>query len=617
MANKLESYDSLHAWSCQQRSSFWHFTFNYFPIVYSGNVPSIVVDEKAKIDTVPRWFKGVKLNFAENILFVGDKSGRPRISPGKEDNKIACTEVREGAFIEPIRQVTWKELRERVGRLSQAMRAHGIQKGDRVALVASNCLDTLTVFLAVTTLGGMFSSSSTDMGTKGILERLVQIEPKYVFIEDWAIYNQKQTDMRPKMKEIVEGMRHIQNFKGIVSQARFHDEPADISSVPNCQTWHKFISRAKSTILVFEHVEFGAPMIIVYSSGTTGQPKCIVHSVGGVVLNGHKESTLHRCVNHKSTQLQFTTTGWMMYMSSVQLMLMGARLLMYDGSPFSPDPESFIRLVCQEKVTHLGISPRYLQTLQMKNIEPKQVSDLRHLQIVTSTGMVLSDALFEWFYDSGFPPSVQLCNISGGTDIAGAFGTSNPLLPVYVGGCQCIALAMAVSVFDSTIEGGKGIKGIAVDDGIPGELVCTAAFPSMPVKLWGEIGNERYFASYFEKYNNCWTHGDFIMIHPKTRQLVFLGRADGVLNPSGVRFGSADIYSVIDTHFSDSISDSICVGQRRPQDSDESVMLFLLMNPGKPFTLRLVNEVKAAIRKEYSPRHVPKYVFETPEIPVS
>ena len=615
--DELQDYDSLHKWSCKRRSDFWHFTFHYFPIVWTGKVPNPVVDESARIDTVPRWFKGVKLNFAENILYVGDKHGRPTKSSGKEDHKIACTAVREGSFLEPIRQVTWKELRNRVGLLSQAMRAHGVQKGDRVALVASNCLDTLTVFLAVTTLGGLFSSSSADMGAKGILERLTQIEPKFVFMDDWAVYNQKKIDLRPKMKEVVEGMKHISNFRGIISQARFPNAPADISSVPDCQTWDTFISKAKSSTLVFEQLDFGDPMIIVYSSGTTGQPKCIVHSVGGVVLNGHKESTLQRTVDCTSAQLQFTTTGWMMYMSSVQLMLMGARLVLYDGSPFAPNIESFIRLVGEEKITHLGVSPRYMQTLQMNKISPKQVTDLSDLQCVTSTGMVLSDALFEWFYDVGFPPCVQLCNISGGTDIAGAFGTANPLLPVYVGGCQCIALGMAVSVFDSTIEGGRGVKGVPVEDGVPGVLVCTEAFPTMPVKLWGANSKERYFSSYFENFDGCWAHGDFIMIHPQTRQVMFLGRADGVLNPSGVRFGSAEIYSVIETYFSDAISDSICVGQRRPQDNDESVMLFLLMKPGKAFTTDLVREVKTAIRKVHSKRHVPKYVFQTPEIPVS
>ena len=614
-----QDYHALHQWSIKHRSDFWRFTLDYFPLVYSGRIPDPVVDEKARIDTNPKWFRGIKLNFAENVLFMGDKHGRATTSQGKEDDKVASTEIREGwSSVEAIRQITWKQLRHRVGRLSQAMKAHGIRKGDRVALVASNSLDTLTVFLAITALGGIFSSSSTDMGNKALLERLIQIEPKLIFMDDWAVNNGKRIDLRPKMKELAEAMKNVPGFQGIVSQPRFQDAPADISVVPNCQTWQTFLSAARqSSALEFEHVSFSDPMTIVYSSGTTGLPKAIVHSVGGVVLSGHKESTLHRCVDHTSTQLQYTTTGWMMYMSSVQLMLTGARLILYDGSPFVPDVTALIRLVEQENITHLGISPRYLQMLQMNSISPRQIADLRHLQVVTSTGMILSDALFNWFYDVGFPRSVQLCNISGGTDIAAAFGTANPLLPVYVGGCQCIALGMAVTVFDSSIAGGRGVKGRPVAHGEPGELICMEAFPTMPVKLWGPTGAERYFGSYFEKYDGCWTHGDFIMIHSYTKQVIYFGRADGVLNPSGVRFGSSDIYGVIDTFFSEMVADSICVGQRRPQDEDERVLLFLVMKPGKPFTGDLTEQVKTVIRRELSPRHVPKYVFETPEIPVS
>ena len=516
--------------------------------------------------------------------------------------------------MEPIRQTSWKELRERTGRLSQALRAKGVRKGDRIALVGSSCLDTLTVFLATTTLGAIFSSISTDLGSKGILERLAQIEPRWVFMDDFAVYDRKTIDLRPKMIEVIAQLQQVRNFKGVISQPRFLGKPADVSTIPNCQTWESFISNARSSELEFEQLDFRDPMIIVYSSGTTGLPKCIVHCVGGVVLSGHKESRLHREVDHTSTQLQFTTTGWMMYMSSIQLMLMGARTVMYDGSPFAVDPKNFIRLVGEEKVTHWGVSPRYLHTLRSNNIIPHEVTNLSHLTMVTSTGMVLSESLYEWFYDVGFSPSVQLCSISGGTDIAAAFGTGNAVLPVYVGGAQCLALGMAVSVFDATIESGRGR---AVPDGTAGELVCTEAFPTMPVKFWGDTDRKRYNSSYFGKYEGVWTHGDFIMIHPQTKQILFLGRADGVLNPSGVRFGSSDIYSVIESNFSDEVADSICVGQRRLQDEDESVMLFLLMRPGKKLTQDLVQRVKVAIRKEHSPRHVPKYVFETPAIPVS
>lgn len=584
--------------------------------MYSGTVPDPVVDENARIDSIPRWFRGVKMNFAENILFCGDSQHRATVSPGKEDDKIACTEVREGSNLEPIRQISWKELRHRVGRCEQAMKAHGIKKGDRVAVVSSNSLDTLTVFLAVTALGGIFSSSSTDMGVKGILDRLTQIRPKLLFMDDKALYNGKKIDLRQKMADIVNGMKGIREFQGVVSLVRWQHSPVDAAAVPRCSSWSQFLSAATTSELEFEQLNFSDPFLIVYSSGTTGQPKCILHGIGGIVLNGHKECRLHRDMDHNSCQLQYTTTGWIMYLSSVQALLTGCRMIMYDGSPFVPNPRNFLSLVAREKVTHLGISPRYLHTIQTSKIRPKQENDLSNLKVIISTGMVLSNALFEWVYDVGFPKHIQLDNISGGTDVGGCFGCSNPILPIYSGGCQSLSLGMAISVFDSTIEGGGGVKGIPVNDGVPGELVCTQAWPSMPIAFWGEDGARRYFNSYFEKFDNCWTHGDFIEINPTTRQVVFLGRADGVLNPSGVRFGSSEIYSVIEGKFSNAVADSICVGQRRPQDDDESVMLFLLMKPGHQFTSALAKAIKEAIHKEYSPRHVPRYIFETPEIPV-
>ena len=611
-----QNYDALYSFSVTQRSRFWRHVFDYFPLVYRGTVPSAAVDESARMDSVPRWFTGVRMNFAENILFSGDVStGRPIIDAAKADDKIAVTEVREGAFLEPIRQVTWKELRQRVGKLSNAMRAWGVKKGDRVALVASTSLDTLVVFLATTTLGALFSSSSTDMGVKGILDRLTQIRPTWLFMDDWAVYNGKKTDLRAKMKDIMKGMNDVKEFQGIVSQVRFTGKPADVSSIPRAKTWDEFISRATSDKLVFEDTDFSDPFLVVYSSGTTGQPKCIVHAIGGVCISSHKEYRLHRGLNPSSSQLQYTTTGWIMYLGSVQALLTGCRMVIYDGSPFVPDLTNFIKLVGQQKVTHLGISPRYLQTLQTGGVVPKKVTDLSALQVITSTGMVLSDQLFEWVYDEGFPPTVHLDNISGGTDLAACFGTGNPMVPLYVGGCQGLSLGIPVKVYDQTVE--DRYKAVEVEDGVPGELVAFQAFPTMPVTFLGTNGPQRYFDSYFARFDNVWTHGDFIMIHPITKQVMFLGRADGVLNPSGVRFGSAEIYSIIEAKFQDRISDSICVGQRRPQDQDERVVLFLLMKPGHHFTPRLVTEVKEAIKKATSARHVPKFVFETKEIPVS
>lgn len=611
----MKTFQDLYDYSVgSRRIDFWQDVWVEANLIYEGDYTE-VVDPKARMDSIPHWFRGVRLNFAENILYTrSPASPSERSTLHKEDAKVALTEVREGAY--SARNLTWAALRARVGRLTHALRKRGVRKGDRVAVVASNSFDTFVAFMATTALGALFSSNSTDMGTKGILDRLKQVEPRWVFVDDFAVYNGKTIDLRGKMREISEGLRDVREFRGIVVQPRF-DNPVDVSMVPRTVTLGKFLEAADGKDSIeFERVEFRDPFLVVYSSGTTGIPKCIVHSVGGVLLSTMKEGKLHRDLGPDCVQLQYTTTGWIMYMSSILTLLFGARSVLYDGSPFQPDVTTFIRLAGEQRVTNFGTSPRYLHELQKNNIVPREIINLDALRAVTSTGMVLSDALFEWFYDTAFPSHVHLANVSGGTDLAGCFGIENPLTPVYVGGCQGMSLGIKVEVYDSTIEGGEGVKGHPVEDGVPGELVATASFPNQPVFFWGPNGAERYHSAYFARFDNVWTHGDFIMIHPQTRQVMFLGRADGVLNPSGVRFGSAEIYSVIEAHFPE-VADSICVGQRRPQDADESVMLFLLMAPGKKFSEQLVQRVKEQIGVSCSKRHVPKWVFETPEIPTT
>ncbi|PYI14766.1 acetoacetate-CoA ligase [Aspergillus violaceofuscus CBS 115571] len=608
----MPTFHDLYDQSIARRATFWDFCWRYFNVLHQGTYTS-VVDENAPIDAVPQWFDGVQLNYAENILFSGH--GTKASTVGKEDDKVAVTEVREGGHKE-ARHLTWGELRKSTGRLVQAMKAHGIQKGDRVAVCAGNSIDTLLVFLATTALGGIFSSSSTDMGVKGILDRLRQIKPRWLFMDDQAFYNGKAIDLRPKMREIIAGMDGIAEFKGIVAQPRFAAQPANVSHLPRTLPLKVWEALAIGDTLVFEPVEFGDPFLIVYSSGTTGQPKCIMHSVGGVMLNAFKELYLHSEMNSDSVNLQYTTTGWIMYLSVINSLLVGARAVLYDGSPFLPEVASLIKLAAQERLTHLGISPRYLLELQRAHVQPRDLVDISSLKVVTSTGMVLPESLFEWFYDTGFPRHVRLNNISGGTDIAGCFGISNPLLPVYSGGCAGMSLGVAVEVYDSSIEG-EGVKGSSVPHGTPGDLVATAAFPNVPVEFWGAGGAEKFHNAYFNRFKGVWTHGDFVSIHPVTQQLLFHGRADGVLNPSGVRFGSAEIYQVIEDEFATEVVDSICVGQRRPSDTDERVILFLLMKPKVSFSPDLVQRIKTTIRRKLSPRHVPAFIFPTPEIPTT
>lgn len=298
------------------------------------------------MDSVPTWFAGIKVNFAENILFTH----REGDTTYKEDSKIAVTEVREGAIGDAV-HLTWGDLRRRTGALIQAMKANGVTRGDRIAVCSANSIDTLLVFLASTALGGIFSSSSTDMGVKGVLDRLLQIKPRWLFMDDFAVYNGKTVDLRAKMKDIVLGMRSIPEFQGVVVQPRFLSEPADIGSVPKAIKLASYLEKAGpgNERLEFERVEFRDPFLVVYSSGTTGQPKCIVHSVGGVLMNAHKEGGLHMELGPDSVGLQYTTTGWIMYLSAVQALLLGTRAVLYDGSPFVPDVTTLVRLVAQER----------------------------------------------------------------------------------------------------------------------------------------------------------------------------------------------------------------------------------------------------------------------------
>ncbi|EOD46834.1 putative acetoacetyl- synthase protein [Neofusicoccum parvum UCRNP2] len=474
------SFHDLHTWSVSDdggRLAFyedlWHHCAN---LIHTGQPQNPIVDPTARFDSIPAWFQGVRLNFAENVLYTRDPaSPSTRSTAGKEDAKTAITAVREGGSAAETETLTWAQLRAKVRALAHAMRARGLRKGDRVAVVASHSADTLVCFLAATAVGALFSSSSTDMGAKGVLDRLTQ------------------------------------------------------------------------------------------------------------------EGKLHKDLGPDIVGLQYTTTGWIMYLTSVLTLLPGGHAVLYDGSPFHPTPHTLLALIPRLRITHLGLSPRYFQTLQSASLAPRDLYDCSSLRAVTSTGMVLPDALFNWFYDTAFPPHVHLDNIAGGTDIAGCFGIGNPLVPVHVGGCQGAALGVRVEIFDSTLEGGRGVAGKPVPDGVPGELVATRPFPNVPVRFWGDEGGEKYWKAYFERFDDVWTHGDFVLRHPRTGGLVFLGRADGVLNPSG----------------------------RRPGDADESVMLFLLMKEGVKFNEGLVRELKERIGKELSKRHVPKWVFETKEIPTT
>ncbi|UKZ72591.1 hypothetical protein TrVFT333_000223 [Trichoderma virens FT-333] len=614
----LQSFAELYKWSCDHRSDFYRNLWEFVPYIHEGTYTR-VVDESIPIDGVPRWFEGVRMNWAENALYTRDTSSpstEAQCKLNKEDGKIAFTQVREGNT--EIRHVTWGELRQDVAALAAALKERGLQKGDRVVIVGGHSYRTYVVFLATLWLGGIFSSSSTDMGVGGLLQRAVQVNPKFVFFDDGALYNGKTIDLRANIRGMLDGMAECDNLKQFIIIQRFA-KPFDTSAIPKTERFESFLqagaNRPRPAVV---RIDFMDPSLIVYSSGTTGTPKALVHAVGPIYLSSSRD-VLHRGLAPTDVGLQYTTTGWIMYLSSIAKMIYGARCVAYDGSPLMPDPKVLLRIAEEQKVTVMGVSPRWLGELMKRGVVPREEFDLSNLRLMTSTGMVLPDQMFEWFYDKAFPAKVHLANISGGTDIAGCFAQENPLTPVYVGGCQGPCLGIPIAAYDHDLP--EGSAGSPLPPGTSGDLVATAAFPNMPVFLWndgpGPAPGPKYRAAYFERFAGVWAQGDFCAISPHTGAVLMLGRSDGVLNPSGIRFGSADIYAVLERCFPDEIADSLCVGQRRPQDLDERVVLFVLMKKGLALDAKLVRRIKDEIAKGLTKRHVPKYVFEIPEVPTT
>lgn len=418
---RLGTFQDLYDWSCKERVQFYSLLWEWQCCIYEGSYTR-VVDEAAPIDALPQWFEGIRLNMTENLLWTRGKPSEPwlRGTVGKEDEKVAVTEVREGG--QEVRHVTWGELRRRTGELAGALKERGVKKGDRVVMVGGHSSSTLVVLLACMWLGALFSSSSTDMGVGGLLQRTVQIDPKFVFFDDGALYNGKVIDLRDKIRGVTEGLvKECRQFEAMVVVRRF-GEPYDTSMIPRTERFEDLISKSPSLRTPpIERIGFQDPTIIYYSSGTTGIPKAIVHGVGPLLLNLWKENALHREQGPDDVALQYTTTGWIMYLAGVCHLQLGGRAVFYDGSPLVPDAKILLRIAAEQRVTNLGISPRWMGELLKGGVVPRDEFDLSRLKRVVSTGMVLSDQLFEWFYDVGFPRSVHLCNISGGTDIVSLF----------------------------------------------------------------------------------------------------------------------------------------------------------------------------------------------------
>lgn len=572
----LNTYEDLYQWSLDHAPEFWSEVWRFGDII--AHAPATeVVDDLTKMPGA-KWFVGSRLNYAENLLRFRDEQ--------------VAIHFRGEDQIE--RSLTYNQLYSLVAKTAQAMRAAGVTQGDRVAGFIPNLPEAIIAMLAASSLGAIWSSSSPDFGIKGVLDRFSQIEPKIVFAAEGYFYAGKRFDSLDKLQSILHELPSVEKVV-VIS----YTQSADISGVPNSIHWNDFINN-NATEVSFAPLPFDHPLYIMYSSGTTGLPKSIVHSAGGTLIQHLKELTLHCDLKRDDTIFYFTTCGWMMWNWLVSSLAVGATLVLYDGNPFHPGPEGLWKMAEELNISVFGTSAKYLDALESAGCKPGKHFNLAVLRALLSTGSPLSEESFDFVYRD-IKQDVLLASISGGTDIVSCFVLGNPTLPVHRGELQCRGLGMKVEAFDNS---GQGVLNEH------GELVCTQAFPSMPVFFWNDPDGQKYHSAYFADYPGIWRHGDFIEINDHGGIRIY-GRSDATLNPGGVRIGTAEIYAVVETL--PEIADSLVVGQA--WQDDERVILFVKLTEGGVLDEALEKKLKTAIRQNCSPRHVPALILETADIP--
>ena len=573
----LKDYFDLYDWSISNISDFWKAVWGFMALEFSGDYTQ-VVDDDSKMPGA-QWFEGVKMNFAENLLRI--RSEKPAIHFKGEG--------------QAVRTLSYNELFDEVEKLSSALRKIGIQQGDRVAGFMPNMPETIIAMLATASIGAIWSSSSPDFGIKGVLDRFTQIEPKVLFAANGYYYNGKKFDSLEKLNSILDQLPSVDH----VVVTPYTDSNHNISSVKNGILWDNFIDSNPSP-LKFEQLPFQHPLYIMYSSGTTGLPKSIVHGAGGTLIQHLKELRLHCNIYPEDTIFYFTTCGWMMWNWLVSNLAIGAAIVLYDGSPLQPNSNAMWDMVDELGITHFGTSAKYIDACRQEGLSPIKTHSLESMRTIFSTGSPLVEESFDYVYNQ-IKKEIQLASISGGTDIISCFAGGNPTLPVYRGELQSITLGMDVAAYNpegNPIQNEKG------------ELVCRKAFPSMPIHFWNDPNGEKYHQAYFNVLPGIWYHGDYIEINDHGGVQIF-GRSDATLNPGGVRIGTAEIYRVVDTF--DEVEDSLVVGQK--WEDDERVILFIKLNKKRIFTENLTKQIKQSIRNNCSPRHVPAIVLETKDIP--
>jgi len=569
-------YDALHHWSVTAPAAFWESVWRFAGVVHSQPWEQ-VLDHPERFPGA-RWFPGARLNFAENLL-------------RRRDDGIALIgRLENGAR----RTLTHAELYASVARIAAGLRARGVGPGDRVAAFLPNVPEAIVAMLATASIGAIWSSCSPDFGTSGVLDRFGQIQPRVLFACDGYHYNGKALDTRARVAEIAAGLPGLEAL--VLVPVLGGDGPLP----PKALTWDQLAGSGPVPELAFAQLPFDHPLYILYSSGTTGVPKCIVHSAGGTLLQHLKEHRLHVDVKPDDRLFYFTTCGWMMWNWLASGLASGATLVLYDGSPFHPDPATLIDLIDAEDIAIFGTSAKYLAALEKAAVAPRASHRLARLHTVLSTGSPLSHESFRYVYRA-FKDDLCLASISGGTDIVSCFVLGNPCLPVWAGEIQCRGLGMAVEIRD---DAGRPVVGEK------GELVCTAPFPSCPIGFWNDPDREKFHAAYFSRWPGIWAHGDYGEM-TSHGGFVIHGRSDAVLNPGGVRIGTAEIYRQVEQV--PEVLDSVCVGQE--WDDDVRVVLFVVLRPGIVLDEALAQRIRATIRANASPRHVPAKILQVADIP--
>src|SRR5579864_783595 len=573
----INDYPAFYRWSVEHPEQFWDSLWKFAGVRASTKGSRVLADGEKMPGA--KWYPEARLNFAENLLRRRDAS-TAIVFWGEDRVK---------------RRVSHRELYELVSRLAQALRAAGVKPGDRVAIYLPNMPEAAAAMLAAASMGVAVSTSSPDFGVQGVLDRFGQIDPVVLFAADGYTYNGREIDSLEKVRDIA---ARLPTLKRAVIVPYLSERP-NIASVPKAQGLADFISGHPGGDIRFEQLPFDHPLYILFSSGTTGVPKCIVHGAGGALLKHLSEHQLHCDVRPGDRLFYFTTLGWMMWNWLVSALASGATLLLYDGSPFAKNGNILFDFADAEGMTHLGTSAKFIDAMAKRGLEPAKTHELEHVRAVFSTGSPLAPEGFDYVYRS-VKRDVCLSSISGGTDICGCFVLGNPILPVWRGEIQCRALGLKVEVFD---EEGRPVKEQK------GELVCTRPFPSQPVGFSNDPDGSKYRAAYFERFPGVWTHGDWSELTAHDGMVIY-GRSDAVLNPGGVRIGTAEIYRQVEQL--DEVVESLVIGQTWPpgEIGDVRVVLFVKLKEGLELDDALVEKIRSRIRANTTPRHVPAKVLQ-------